>query len=188
MSESQLVETIAKDKYVLKVFYDHDDVHDPRSVDNLGKLVCWHKKYNLGDMHNFPEPCDFHNEIIDEENHILPVYLYDHSGLSIQTTPFHCTWDSGQLGYIYVSHERCEKENITKQNALSMLQAEINLYNQYLNGEVYGYQLYKKKECPTCNHSDLDEIDSCWGFYGDDYLKQIKEYLSVEYKEILFAN
>jgi hypothetical protein len=32
----------------------------------------------------------------------LPVYLYEHSGQTINTTGFSCNWDSGQVGYIYI--------------------------------------------------------------------------------------
>ena len=34
---------------------------------------------------------------------ILPLYLYDHSGITMSTGPFSCPWDSGQVGWIYAS-------------------------------------------------------------------------------------
>jgi len=49
---------------------------------------------------------------------ILPLYLYDHSGITMNTTGFSCGWDSGQVGYIVMSYEKIRKEynwkNITK--------------------------------------------------------------------------
>ncbi len=41
---------------------------------------------------------------------ILPLDLYDHSGITMNTTGFHCPWDSGQVGYIYVMPEDIRKE------------------------------------------------------------------------------
>ena len=41
---------------------------------------------------------------------ILPLYLYDHSGISMKTTPFSCQWDSGQVGWIYVEKKKCLQE------------------------------------------------------------------------------
>src|SRR3990167_995153 len=83
----------------------HQDelMESPRGWDNLGTMVCFHSRYRLGDSHNFESPKDFQEQITEEAHVILPLYLYDHSGLAINTTGFHCPWDSGQVGFIYVS-------------------------------------------------------------------------------------
>lgn len=53
---------------------------------------------------------------------------------------------------------------------------EVNVYDQYLRGDTYGFKLTKKvieqDICPHCGevireYEDEEEIDSCWGFYGD---------------------
>lgn len=44
-----------------------------------------------------------------------------------------------------------------------ILGGEIETYDQYIRGEVYSYELFDK----TGN-----EIDSCWGIYGFDYVKE----------------
>ena len=48
------------------------------------------------------------------------------------------------------------------------------LYDAYLRGECYGYELYKNGEL----------TDSCWGFVGsfDEAIKDIAEYLPDECK------
>lgn len=58
--------------------------------------------------------CDKYGDVA-----ILPLYLYDHSMLSISTGCFagrahHAEWDSGQVGYIYI-----DKETATKNFALA---------------------------------------------------------------------
>ena len=47
-----------------------------------------------------------------------------------------------------------------------MMQGEMEVYNDYVSGEVYGYNI---------ENGDDGFEDSCWGFYGDDGLKQILE-------------
>jgi hypothetical protein len=98
---------------------------------------------------------------------ILPLYLYDHSGITISTGPFSCPWDSGQIGYIYITKEKARKEYSWKymtksriKRIINYLENEVETYDQYLTGDVYGYRI---------SNEDDDHIDSCWGFYGHDY-------------------
>lgn len=46
------------------------------------------------------------------------------------------------------------QESNWKEQAIEILEAEVNEYDNYLQGEVYGYKLYE----------GLDEVESCWGF------------------------
>ena len=101
---------------------------------------------------------------------ILPLYLYDHSGITISTSPFSCHWDSGQIGFVFVSKEKLKKEygvkritNEVIERATKILLAEVKTYDQYLTGEVYGYKVIDEKG---------NEEDSCWGYYGEDSIKE----------------
>jgi hypothetical protein len=103
---------------------------------------------------------------------ILPLYLYDHSGITISTGPFSCPWDSGQVGYIYVSIEKVKNEYkwkiITKKRKemiINHLKCEVNIYDDYITGNVYGYRI----EPMPRNHIECN--DSCYGFYGNDFEK-----------------
>jgi hypothetical protein len=96
--------------------------------------------------------------------------MYDHSGITINTEGFSCPWDSGQIGFIFISKEKARKEFDWKlitqarvQRLEGMLRAEIHTYDQYLRGDVWGYII----EDDTGNH-----VDSCWGFFGRDYCEQ----------------
>lgn len=111
----------------------------------------------------------------------LPLYLYDHSGITMSTASFNNCWDSGQIGWIYTDKEnilsqrykfRNSKGNlikITKRNwkeaAYQILKKEVKIYNMYLQGEVYGIII----EEYDSDFEDFDETDSCWGFYDDGY-------------------
>lgn len=113
---------------------------------------------------------------------ILNLYLYDHSGISMSCDSFigrahHAEWDSGRVGIIHVSHEKILAEyggkRITKKTlakAEKCLRAEVETYDQYLRGEVYGYRVFgpEPEPCDKCNHvADREEVASCWGFFGD---------------------
>lgn len=93
---------------------------------------------------------------------LLPLYLYDHSGITMSTAPFSCPWDSGQVGWIYADRQMIEQEYgavtpETMARTKEVLESEVEVYDYYLTGQCYGFQLFE---------DDL-EIDSCWGFMGD---------------------
>ena len=125
-------------------------------------------------------------KVISEKYLMLPLYLYDHSGLAMSTESFsgrapHAEWDSGQVGWIYVSKEDALKEfdadkmtGAIRQKADALMRSEVAAYDSYLRGECYGFELYKNGELS----------DSCWGFMGNfsDVLKDMAEYLPDECK------
>jgi septum formation topological specificity factor MinE len=94
-----------------------------------------------------------------DEVYYLPVYMYDHSGICLNTSGFSCRWDSGQVGFIYVEKEKLIKEGLSDKSdseILEYLRNEVKTYSQYLEGDVYHYSIEK----------DETDIDSCGGFYG----------------------
>jgi len=151
----------------VKVFYDQDS-KNPRKdfFNNLGTMLCWHRRYDLGDEHNYevPENIEAFKKKLDARI-FLPLYLYDHSGQTISTKPFGCRWDSGQVGFIYVSRKKLLEEyggkRVTKkmlETAEKVILAEVELYDSYIRGDVYGFKEYD---------ADGKEVDSGYGFYGD---------------------
>ena len=167
-------ETKTIGKYKIEVIQD-DNASDPRGDDNLGTMVCFHSRYNLGDKHdynhhNYDGWDDMEKNIIKDNNVgvILPLYLYDHSGITMNTTGFSCGWDSGRVGFIFISKDKIRKEygwkNLTKSRLAKIreyLKGEVETYDQYIKGDVYGYTI-------TDTETD-EEVDSCWGYYGEDY-------------------
>ena len=140
----------------------------PRENDNIGTMVCSHRRYKLGDIQDM-ESEEF-NRIGNSPDYIcLPIYMYEHSGIAISTKPFNDYFDSGLLGMIYVELERAKKEwgkAFSIQTVEEGLNAEVEDYNQYLTGDVWCYSVYDKN--PEEN-KDTIPLDSCCGFYGEDY-------------------
>ncbi|MCX4363931.1 MAG: hypothetical protein OSJ74_11235 [Clostridia bacterium] len=50
--------SVSDGNYKLEVFRD-EDAENPREWENLGKMVCWHRRYNLGDKHEYEDPQAF---------------------------------------------------------------------------------------------------------------------------------
>lgn len=66
----------------------------------------------------------------------------------------HAEWDSGQVGWIYVSKEDALKEfdadkmtGAIRQKADALMRSEVAAYDSYLHGECYGFELYKTGSC-----------------------------------------
>jgi len=175
---------------------DNDPIDPRKDCDHAGKMVCFHRGYNLGDeQHKDVEeflfdlalyntydrngydaerpPIDQMIKRIEKDHVILPLYLYDHSGITMRTSPFGCRFDSGQVGFIYISRKDGQKEwgRYWRKKAHACLEAEVKEYDQYLTGEVYGYVVYKEVEDEDGEMIE-EELDSCWGFYGYDYCEQ----------------
>ena len=102
--------------------------------------------------------------LAEKDYYILPLFLYDHSGITMSTGCFSCPWDSGQVGWIYISIEKAAQEGWkTPEQAYKAMESEVEEYDHYLTGQCYGY---------VVEDADGEEIDSCWGFLEDsDYVR-----------------
>ncbi len=186
------------------------DADSPRKWDNLGVMVGAHRRYEIGDEDGIKKSVEFIRERFNDERLekmgfdetnvasveqallltgkviLLPLYLYDHSGLALSTNPFSCPFDSGKVGYIWVSKARVMAEYggdwLTKEateRARNCLIGEVETYHQYLSGDVWGFRVLDQ---------DGDEVDSCWGFYGDDPMTNgMTGNLSDEAKQLIEA-
>lgn len=155
----------------LKIVY-HENPESPRSWDNLGKMICFHSRYGLGDEHGYDK--DDYNSFEELEKAIkkdyeivLPLYLYDHSGITISTKPFSCGWDSGMVGFIVIDKKKILSEfggkiltKKLKDKVIKILESEVKEYDQYLTGEVFGFEI---------EDSNGNRVDSCFGFFGDNF-------------------
>lgn len=150
---------------------------NPREWDNLTKMICFHKRYSLGDKHDYNHEDyngweEMKEAIIAEEKPLVikPLYLYDHSGITISTSPFSCQWDSGQIGFVIITNKQIDYLGCTINDGESWsdyikrldeyLESEVKTYDQYITGEVYGF---------TITDENDEHLDSCDGFYGSDW-------------------
>lgn len=175
-----------------KIVIRHDDqAESPRETcDNLATFACAHRRYRLGDKeasHLVKDACDeatLRERVDSEILAILPLYLFDHSGISISVGKFSCSFDSGQVGWAFVTKESAEKmgcvgdkfrhdpetgkmvpDGVWDQEALEkVIRGEVETYDDFLTGRCYGYQVIGAED---------DNLESVWGFVGDlDYVRQ----------------
>ena len=121
---------------------------------------------------------------------VLPIYLFEHSGMSISTTRGYFdaidpgSWDHGQSGIIYATETEIKKwlgkpGDLTDEDmkvARDELADIVRIYDMYLNGEAYCFNLY--------NRETEENIDSCGGIYAEndkDLKKAIREIVPEEY-------
>ena len=65
----------------------------------------------------------------------------------------------GQVGvWIATADEIAEEYKGDKERAIARIKSEVATLDSYLRGECYGYVISRHGE----------EIESCWGFLGDD--------------------
>ena len=173
---------------VLQIVFDYWAQNPRREYDcNVGKFAVRKSCKYADDEANLDlEFCSREDDekALDADKNIaayLPVYVYDHSGVTMNTTGFYCPWDSGQIGYIVALRDDVKAiqpswKIITKKRReiiLEWLRGEVETYSAYMSGDVYGFQIV---ELSDPDDPDSGEIaDSCWGYYGDDGLNAIRE-------------
>ncbi len=193
-----------------------EDAENPRTWDNVGTMVCWHRRYTLGDEQPSCDPGTYLEgllnkcvksgypaallekngpQILNAHYARLPLYLYDHSGITMNTTGFSCTWDSGPVGFIYCSLKKAQAEfgkvgdkkgfeALVEYNGKSLtlrertelcLKQEVETYDQFISGEVYWWCV---ESCEAEEGRDLDEVEdwetveSCGGCFGRERAEQ----------------
>lgn len=156
------MEAIKVDNYKrFKIEYWMDDYsEDPRLWDDLSVMVCFTRNYTLGNKHSFSSPDDLHEFLKDNDKNIvyLPIYIYDHGNITIKSSPFSCTWDSGKIGYIYAYKDKLIESGFKDEKAMmDYLESEIKVYDDYVQGNCYGYSIYDQ---------DNELLDSCGGYLG----------------------
>ena len=204
---SYQIEQVEQDGIRLTISYD-SDIESPREWGNDSKMVCFHKRYSL------PNEIDFNKDdynsfsemrrAIEKEYDvccILPVWMYDHSGISLSTGRT-CEWDSIQIGFIFLTKENARQQHKCKRISKRIkdmveknLIAEIEIYGQYLNGDVYDFALeralevkvrktYSTGEVKEEIEIEYEDIDSCGGFYNK---ADMKDNVSEEYYKLFDA-
>lgn len=199
---------------------------NPRSWDNIGTMLCYHRCYQLGDCNSnreteqqlakicrkygksdeeidemtFAEEVQF---ILNQEDVCgFPLWLYDHSGISMSTTR-QSAWDSSFVGLIFVEKDSYLaqmglKEDIYwKVRAEKALESEIEIYSDFLEGNVYQWTLYEPtiiitqsmdgKELSRKIDEEGEKVDGIGGYYNLT-LEDAETYFDFEIAEIKQIN
>ena len=238
----EAVETVEFDHGVkAKIFHDNDPALHPRhDEDHVGRMLCWHPKYKLGDEHEYEHPNQWIAEQIRKltpeqvlplvrervsgktfvgnlvfryredyyrrmggltkeerrqewpewiadhffETHqagmmergiellrdlgyvILPLSVYDHSGVTMWIGSNPGGWDTSMVGFIVSDPEHLKKmgaEDLGQERLREIFKVEVNEFDCFLRGEVFGVII----ETP-----DNDHAESCWCMIGLDLARE----------------
>lgn len=177
----EALEVISKGDERLTITYDPDPMN-PREWDNFGEMICFHRRYRLGDTgldykeSNYESWGElYHALVADGASHIHALYLYDHGGITISMSkvaydldhPTRTGWDSGQVGFTYATPRNIQAWGIDPNDSeriTGLLAAEVESYDNYLTGQVYAYKVEQLTKCECCGHTTTEVIDSCGGF------------------------
>ena len=175
----------AKAKTPMWAIYGHDgaELYEAISKDDLLDVAC--------------EELSFRNlqTLLDSYVVALPLWLYDHSGITMscgaRTGQYADRWDSGQVGWIWVTKQEVledfpnANEDNWKQTAQEVLEAEVELYDQYLTGDVYDYRLYQRE---NGRWEELDDyVDGGFGsdIFSNGCLENLENYGCKNIREAL---
>ena len=152
--------------------------YNPRGDDNITRIVTWHRKYLIGDEGPGETPtkfianllCEYHPEIagMDERDlketspkallekypypgYLQPLYIYDHGGYVLSMQPFSCPWDSGWLGFIYITPKMAKEYRVEiEERATDIMIAELKMAEAWGNGYVYAVRIEDDYETIEC--------------------------------------
>ncbi|MCX7759464.1 MAG: hypothetical protein N2169_07670 [bacterium] len=175
-----LIESMKYKNYRIEIHVDLEAELPHYCMEFLGTIAIFHRDYRLSssDM-PFDTPEQFIEWAEKEKPLYLDIYMYEHSGIRLSTSPFYDPWDSGKIGWIYASKERVlqyfGRKKLSRKlidKAYHKLESEIKMLDDYVTGDVFGYIVYDNKG---------EMVDSCWGFYGREAIRKeikiLKEWL-----------
>jgi hypothetical protein len=169
--ENKMKEVIKYRGFNINILQDNDFDCDILFGDfNLGKIIGFSKNYSIGEKHNyktrdFESWEDMKNVLIKDFDalHVFPLYMYDHSNISLSISPFGCRFDSGQMGFVVITKDDFNNFynclDVSKNKIEEDLKLHLDRYSDVLNGDVYSYW--------------VDEIwdAQLFGFVGYDHEK-----------------
>lgn len=168
------IETIQYKNHTIEVYPDPHP-YDPREeCDNLGVIIT-KNFWNESDIKGSDRDAvtDYIDEVEKANGIVLPIYCYSHGIDRFRTHAFrdgelpqgHARFDSGLCGFIVAELDKIREwfgvKYVTKkvrEQTTRNLTGEIQTIDYYSSGQVYGFKLIDPNG---------EEIDSCWGYYGD---------------------
>lgn len=179
--QDYLVEKFEHAGRTVKIFRDPDPM-SPRDYDNFATLACWHRRRDLGDKRiegmDLAELREAVTAEGDEILAVLPLYAYEHGGITMSTGAYSDTFDSGQVGWGYVTKSRyelmgCKPGEVSEETLRTYIEQEVAAYDNFLTGQIFGYAVEGRSG---------DELDSCWGIDDLDYARSEAK-LSAEHSD-----
>ena len=170
--------------YELIVF--EDCIESPREYykdENIGVMVCFHHRLELGDENPFNDMADFkkwYNNNKEDVKCILPIFLIDNDhcngNVSVTTDPIDERRISGVIGFIYCSSETLNDKGFYEDEEdeivlRSRLEEEVEEYDNWLQNmpEYYSFEITDRNK--NLVHCQGVFANNCF----EDMIKEMKE-------------
>jgi len=185
------------DGYPVYMVHFHSHFHtcpDDLPFRNERELEEWFEPLDREDYDGYSDE-EYAEEVADwqkerDEWIVFPVSAYIHSGIALSLGNG-SGWDTSNCGFVFIKRDdwgssmddegysftRDGKTTVTTWRKLA--KQHVNTWNQYLQGEVYGYMIEGPEElqqdrCPHCKEVlsesvEREELESVWGFFGLEY-------------------
>ena len=147
----------------------HEDRYALSRCDTCGRYSEENCKFYMDE----DDPHEYHNIIQHESLAWKPLYLYDHSGITMSTGDpaqgmDYGGWDTSLVGVAYITKESLKKTHgdvvPTKEELEKIIDQEVETYDQFLTGDVWRYTI--------TNEKTGEEEDECGGFFGIESIYQ----------------
>lgn len=170
-----IADTFEIDGCRVDVHYD-ELAESPREWCDMSRFILAHRRYDVPNETNL-DPLDYDTmdglkQAIEEVYGtcvFVPVSMYDHGNVHIYAGSPTCRWDSGYLGFAFMTRDdvigNWGGKYLTKrlrQRAIDFLKAEIELFGDYMSGHVFSASVHDPNG---------EMLDSLGGFYGTDHSK-----------------
>ena len=156
----------------LNIYRDSSTANPRLSEGVQTRMLFLHERHQLGDGHSFNTPAEVEDYVDGLEGAVvMPVFMLlnkSNGYILLSDTPLNeepdCT--TGQLGLMYVDHELVEEIRFSSDDkearnlCFSIMEEELEAYNEWLNDEVYGYELID---------TDGSIMQQETGFFGSDH-------------------
>lgn len=168
-NENEIEKHIKDNAWSVTIYLDEFCENPNQSGDNDLFLLSYHRdfwvemdkvvtKAELLEAFEEPKKSD-----VASRFHIFPIEAYIHSGVVLAFSKCgnfpDLQWDVSLVGAILADKKEFRNRKTAERAAISLL----DMWNQYLSGDVYGY---------VVKDPNGKEVDSCCGFYGLDYARE----------------
>lgn len=151
----------------ISIRYDPYPENPLTFYDSLGTYLTWENRHISPSDNHYPTALDFTAAVLGEEKaaacdsmqDVLQaldeagyaaagIYRYEHGQVAYalgQANPYGDYWDSGAVGFAFISPEKLAYEGMSKEQALSYMEGEMREYSAWANGDVFLVELYDEK-------------------------------------------
>lgn len=138
--------------------------------EGLGTFYTWENRHISPSENPYPTALDFTERALGEEKaaacdtmqDVLQaldeagyaacgIYRYEHGQVSYalgDSNPYGDYWDSGAVGFAFVSPEKLQAEGMTKEQAIACMDGEMKEYSCWANGDVFLAERYDEQGVP----------------------------------------